>query len=220
MSTSKNPHESKLGYRFERPESSHTLGSSRFEVYINENPTEHHFDPEKLHLHIKSKTSVIESLTVRHPWFFEHTYQALAGSVELTDRHGKEVEAFTFGGSLKIESHDTLTVCILESPAPILEISVKDPILRMFIEETEILFAKRRASLLSQPHAYDEQLMNVDPFILYQATLNALIDDFEHSHHKEDPNINEFLNFLHAERKRLEGEDKAPHLMPALKDIL
>jgi hypothetical protein len=210
MSSSNTPQESTLGYRFERPVSSCAPGSSRFEVYINENPTEKPFDPEKLHLHVRSKTGVIESLTIRHPWFFEHTYQVLAGSIELTDRHGEEVEAFTFGGSLKIESHDTLTVCILESPAPILKISLEDPILMMFIEEIEIVFAKQRASLLSQPHTYEDQLMKADPFTLYQVTLNALIDEFEHLHHRENLHINEFLNFLHAERKRIKGEGNAP----------
>ena len=126
MSPSNTPQEPKLGYRFEPPESSHGPGGSRFEVYINESPTGHHFNPKKLHLHVKSKASAIESLTIRHPWIFEHTYQVLAGSIELTDRHGEEVEAFTFGGILKIESHDAVTVCILESAAPILKISVEE----------------------------------------------------------------------------------------------
>lgn len=220
MSTTNNPQEPKFGYRFSHPEPSHAPGGSRFEIFINDSPTEHHFDPEKLHLHVKSKSSAIESLTIRHPWFYGHTYQALAGSIELTDRYGKEEEAFTFGGSLKIESQDTVTICILESPAPILDISSADPILMMFIEEIEILFAKRKAASLYTPNTYEKHLMIADPFNLYLACLNALIDKFEHLHHKEEPRINEFLNFLHAESRRFKGAEKTPHLVPALKDIL
>jgi hypothetical protein len=219
MGTINNSQEQKLGYRFSPPESNHAPGGSRLEVLFNDSPTEHHFDPEKLHLNVKSKTGVSESLTIRHPWVYGHTYQALAGSIELTDRFGRKVEAFTFGGSLKIESQDTLTVCILESPAPILKMSLEDPILMMFIEEIEILFAKQRAALLSKPYIYEKKLVKADPFNLYQASLNTLIDEFEHLHHKGDSHVNEFLNFLHSERKRIKGEETSSHLIPAWEDI-
>ena len=220
MTTTNNPQEPKFGYRFIYPESSHAPGGSRFDIFISESPTEHHFDPEKLHLHVKSKANEVESLTIRHPWYFEHTYQALAGSIELTDRYGKEEEAFTFGGSLKIDSQDTFTVCILESPVPILEISSADPILMMFIEEIEILFAKRRAALLSNPHTYEKHLIMVDPVKLYLACINALTGKFEHSQHKEDLRIREFLNFLHNESKRVRNEVETTQLFPSLEEIL
>ncbi len=220
MSTTNNPHEPKFGYRFSRSESGDTSSDSCFDVFINECPTEHHFDPEELYLHVKSKSNAIESLTIRHPWVHGSNYQVLAGSIELTDRYGKQEEAFTFGGNLKIESQDTVTICNLKSPAPILEISSADPILMMFIEEIEILFAKRRAALLSKPHTYEKHLINADPFKVYLACLNALIEKFEHLHHKKNPRTIEFLNFLHGEAKHVRDGGKTPILVPDLEEIL
>ncbi len=220
MPTTNNPQEPKFGYRFSHSESSDVPCDFCLDIFINENPTEHHFDPEKLHLHVRSKSSALESLTIRHPWVHGSAYQALAGSIELTDRYGKEEEAFTFGGNLIIKSSDTFTFCTLESPAPILEISSADPISMMFIEEIEILFAKRRAALLSKPHTFEKHLINANPSNLYLACLNALIEKFEHLHHKEELHINEFLNFLHVESKRIRDEGKTPVLVPDLEKIL
>lgn len=220
MSEKNKPSEPKFGYWFTPPESSHTPGSFRLDIYINQRPTEHHFDPEKLHVHVKSKAGVIESLTIRHPWVFNPVYQVLAGSIELMDRYGKEEEAFIFGGNLKIESQDTFTVCTLESPAPILEINSTDQMLMRFIEEIEILFAKRSAALLSNPCTYEKRLINADPFNLYLACLNALIEKFEQLHHKEEPRIGEFLNFLHGESKRVKDKGIIPSLVPPLEEIL
>lgn len=219
MSTTNDPQEPKFGYRFSHSASSEFY-DSRFEIFINESPTEHHFDPEKLHLYVKSKTNTIESLTIRHPWTFEHAYQAVAGSIELSDRFGKQEEAFTFGGNLKIESQDTITVCTLDSPVPILEISSAEPILMLFIEEIEILFAKRRAALLSTPHLYEKHLMNANPLNLYLACLNALIEKFEHSHHKEDPHTAQLLKYLTNEKKRFKDAGKLSILVPDLQEIL
>jgi hypothetical protein len=220
MSAANNLSEPKFGYWFTNPDSSHTSGSYRLEIYINETPTKQHFDPEKLHLFVKSETGLIESLAIRHPWDFNSVYQALAGSIEMTDRNGKEEEAYTFGGSFKIESQDLFTICTLDSPAPILEISSANHLLMTFIEEVEILFAKRRAALLSKPHIYEQHLVNADPFKLYYASLNALIEQFEHVHHQENQPFNEFLNFLHVEGKRIKDAGSALFFAPALEDIL
>ena len=220
MSKMNNQPEPKLGYWFAPPESSHAPGGSRLDIFINEKPTEHHFDPEKLHMWVMAKEKPTELLTIRHPWDFTPTYQALAGTIEVIDRYGKKEEAYTFGGSLKIESQKTFTVCTLESSAPILEISSADQIPMLFIEEIEILLAERRAELLSKPHTYEKHLINADPFTLYLACLNALIDKFEHAHRKDGLHINEFLNFLHVEGKRLKDKGLTPRHVPALEEIL
>jgi len=220
MSAMNNPLEPKFGYRFTNPDSSHITDFSRLEININESPTEQHFDPEKLHLFVKSDAGLIESLTIRQPWEFKSTYQVLAGSIEMTDRNGKKEEAFAFGGSLKIKSQEGFTICTLESPAPILEISSAGHLLMMFIEEIEILLAKRRAALLSKPHTYEQRIINADPFTLYIVCLYALIDQFEHANYRENLLISEFLNFLHVEAKHVRDEDPAQFLVPDLEDIL
>ena len=220
MNVKRNLPSHNFGYWFVPPESSHAPGGSSLIIIINESPTEDHFDPKKIHISVKSEEDSIGFQTIRHPWMFDRTYQVLAGSIEITDRYGKEEEAFSFGGSLKIVSQDKSTICTLESPAPILEISSSDSILMMFIEEIEILFAKRRAVLLSKPHKYEKRLMNADPVKLYLACLNALTYKFEHLHSEEGLRIDEFLNFLHDERKRFKDEGLTPLLVPVLEEIL
>lgn len=210
----------KFGYWFSPPESSRAPGGSRLDIYINEKPTEHHFDPEKTHLWVISRENSPESLTIRHPWEFALSYQALAGTIEIIDRYGKKEEAVTFGGSLRIETQETFTICTLESTAPILEISSADPFSMHFIQEIEVLLAERRAELLSTQHAYEQRLMNADPFNLYLACLNTLIEKYEHSHHKERSQINEFLIILRAESNRLKDDGLTPHHMSSLEDIL
>lgn len=162
----------KFGYRFTYPDSSHTSGFSRLDINISKYPTRQHYDPEKLRIDVKSDEGLIESLTIRHPWEYKSTYQVLAGLVEMTDRNGKKEEAYTFGGSLKTKTQDEFTICTLESLAPIVEISLIGQFSLMFIEEIEILLARRRVALLTGPHIFEQRLINADPFTLYLACLN------------------------------------------------
>jgi hypothetical protein len=210
--------EPKMGYWYHHY--GHAPGALRLDIAISEVPTGMHFDPSVVHLAVKSNQDSIERLAIHHPWIFANTYQACAGLVEIVDRRGKKEEAYTFGGSLTIKSRDTVTTCVLESPAPILEISSANPIMMMFIEEIEILFAKRKAVLLYESHNYEKLLVNADPLALYLACLKALVEKFDNFNHKEDPCILQFINFLHAEKKRLKDEGYEPDLSSDLEEIL
>ena len=210
--------EPKMGYWYHH--SGHAPGALRLDIAISKVPSGMHFDPSVVHLAVKCNQDSIERLAIHHPWTFANTYQACAGLVEIVDRRGKKEEAYTFGGSLTIKSQDTVTTCVLESPAPILEISSANSISMMFIEEIEILFAKRKAVLLYESHNYEELLANADPLALYLACLKDLDEKFDNFNHKEDPRILQFINFLHAEKKRLKDESHAFDLSPELEEIL
>jgi len=106
------------------------------------------------------------------------------------------------------------------SPAPILEITSNEAVEDLFIEELQITLAERKAALLNETNDYDARIINAPPIQLYAAMLNALIDKFDHSHHKEDPQLLELIHFLHAEKRRLQDEDLLPLFIPSLEEIL
>lgn len=209
---------SNMGYWYYHDDN--TLGAYRLDINISEAPSGKHFDPAVVYLPVKDSLDLIERLAIHHPWTFANTYRASVGLVEIVDRLGKKQEAYTFGGSLNIETQDVETNCILESPAPILEISSANPAMMMFIEETEILFAQRRAALLGESRDYETLLANADPLVLYMACLKALDNKLEHFNHKEDPRLLKFIKMLHDEEKRLKDKSYAFDLTPDLEEIL
>ena len=141
MTEKKESIEPKYGYLFISPPNSQSPGAERLEIYIHKTPTNHHFDPLKVRLRVASAQTISEPIVIHHPWQFETSFQVVAGVIEIMDRKGKKVEAFSFGGQLTIDSQDSTTTCVLNSPAPIFEIHTNNPVLLSFIEEVEILFA-------------------------------------------------------------------------------
>ena len=219
MSKNEKPQDIRFGYWYSYP-SERAPGASHLEVNITETPTEEHFDPQRLHFYAVTGDRFIEDLKVTHPWPYKDDYQICAGLIQIIDRKDKTEEAFCFGGRLKIESQGSLTTCILESSAPILEISGANTIISKFIEEIEIILAERRAEWASKEEIFEQRLIQVDPFELYTAILNSLIIKYEHLSYRDHFHIQEFLNFLHKEVERLETENKTKLLFKSLEEIL
>ena len=207
----------KIGYLYHYPQINHPTDNFRLDIFISSIPTEQHFDVKRAHFFVKPLEGETEYLTITHPWDFEKTARICAGVVVMEDRKGKKEEAFTFGGNLKIESRDLQTVCILVSPAPILEISGATSMNRLFIDELEILLAERRAAYLNH-HEYETQLCKIDPFELYQACLNELILKFEQFPHKDEKYL-QLLMFLHSQKFRLVAAGLSRDSTPKLEHI-
>ena len=141
--------------------------------------------------------------------------------VEIIDHRGEKFEALTFGGRLQIDSQESFTTCTLQSPAPILIITDARPIEKLFVDEIRILLAERRAERLAEPHSFEERLINADILELYISIINALVGKMEHTHHKENTQITQLLNFIHNERKRIQEERLVPiYIYPDIDDIL
>jgi len=209
-----------FGYWFYPSDWEHAPGGNRLDIAIKESKSGLQFNPKNVHLPVKCEQDVIESLVIGHPWKFANSYQVCAGLVEIVDWKGEKREAFNFGGSLVIKDHHGLPLNILTSSAPILEINSAATNLMMLIEEIEILFAERRAALLSDPHAFEGRLVAADSMELYIASLDSLIGKFEHFSHKENSKILPFLNFLHTEKRRLNQEGLTKFLAPSLEEII
>jgi hypothetical protein len=215
-----NPITLEFGYWFSPPKSKGVPGGNRLEIVLPESPIGEFITPKSVHVSVKSRQGFPEKLKIIHPWSFGRTYQLLPGVIEIIPTDGEKVEAFTLGGDLEIETQDTMTTCILTSPAPILEIPSNEAVEDLFIEELQITLAERKAALLNEANDYDARIINAPPMQLYAAMLNALIDKFDHSYHKEDPQLLELIHFLHAEKRRLQDEDLLPLFVPSLEELL
>jgi hypothetical protein len=207
-----------IGYLYHYPRLDHPSDNFCLDIYLFSAPTEQHFDVLRSHFSVASQQGTIERLTVKHPWAFGQTFQVCGGLVEMEDWKGKKEEAFTFGGSLTIDSKEMVTTCSLASSAPILEISGATPLHALFIEEVEILLAERKAANLN-PHEYEAHLIKANPLKLYRACLEALIDKFENFPHKDEQYL-KFLVDLWIQKRRIAATALAKGPAPSLIEIL
>lgn len=207
----------KIGYVFHYPRIDEPTDKFRLDIFISTIATERHFDVLRCQVFVKNQEGIIEVLTVSHPWVFEKEADVCAGIVILEDRKGKKEEAFTFGGKLKIIEQGLQTICVLTSPAPILDISGATPLHILFIEELEIIFAKRQAAFLDHFN-YEAHLCRLDPFELYRACLRSLIEEFEDFPHK-DQEYHQLLMYLHSQEYRLSAAGLTNTPSPTIDEI-
>jgi len=207
------------GYWYYPPQSERAPAGNRLDIILFENPTGQHFDPQYVSLPVKTDR-VIETVHFHHPWGFADTYPVCAGLVEMVDWGDKKEEAFTFGGRFSLSVHEGWTRGTLESTAPIFAVSEADPVKRLWIDEVEILLAERRAAFAEDPREFERRLAEVEPFALYIACLNALIQKFEPLQHLQEPQILQLLHFLQTEKRRLAEEGLLPLALSVLEDVL
>jgi hypothetical protein len=212
--------EKEYGYFFHSREWSGSPGYPRLDVFLRSIPTQKHFDPMKMTLNVASEHKDIEFLKVHHPWSWREQYRVCAGRVILQDRKGKKVEAFTFGGDLRIEPGEELTIGVLTSPAPILELISTSSIPSLLAEETEILFAERRAEWEPDHTTFIKKLIKVDPLTLYFVLLEILREKFEHSQFRGNEAIQHFDHFIHNEISVLQELHKWPEQLPTVAELL
>jgi hypothetical protein len=220
MSDQYNFNEKEYGYFFHPQERPDSPGHPQLDVFLRSVPTEKHFDPTKMTLNVALEHKDIEFIKVHHPWSLHEQYQACAGRIILQDRKGKIVEAFTFGGDLRIESKEEVTIGILTSPAPILELTSTSSIPSILAEETEIIFAERRAKWEPDHAAFIKKLIVADPLALYCASLEYLGVKYEHSHVRDDGAIQHFDQFVHDEIEALQELHKWPEQLLTVAELL
>ncbi len=212
-----------LGYVFYPREYPHAPGHPRLDITIRKAPTGRHFDPVAVHLLIRSRPHIpsggVETISIHHPWPYESQFQACAGRIIIDDRFDKKVEAFTFGGNLSVLTQESETSCVLESPAPILELISTSSIAIALAEETEILLAERRAEWLPDIEAYEQRLTNVSPHDLYTTCLETLRQKHEHVQHLTEE-THQLIRFIEDEIRALKEQKLWPDRVAALTEIL
>lgn len=212
--------EKAYGYLYYPQERSDSPGHPRLDVFLRSVPTQQHFDPMTMILDVALGHNSIDILKVHHPWSLLEHYRVCAGRVIVQDRKGKKVEAFSFGGDLKIESKEELTIGVLTSPAPILELTSTSSMPSILAEETEILFAEKRAEWEPDHATFNKKLMMADPFTLYCACLEYWKAKYEHAHLIEDRVFQRFTLFIQNEIEALQELHKWPAQLPTIDDLL
>jgi hypothetical protein len=165
-----------FGYQLYPPHHPGGPGYARIDVILRQQPSQHHFDPEQIHVLAASPDGIVEALKLSHPWLGVDDWQLCAGQVDLLDRKGKHVDFFTFGGDLHVEKVDeTRTLIVLSSEAPFLMAQPHTSAINLLIQEVEIQMAQLRAEWCRSDGSFDECLACLNPFDLYRMCLVAIL---------------------------------------------
>lgn len=214
--------ESDLGYIF-YPGSSY-FGEERLDVILREEPTKEHFDPEKVHLKVTT-SSGIQSLDIHHPWHQLGKTHLCLGHIRVVDRYQKFIDVFSFGGWLEITAVSTSssrattdkTICIITSPAPLLELTAGNSTAILLANEIDVQLAQLRAQLNPRfPAEFDGKLATIEPFDFYVSCLSALRKKFAYNSIYFDPTRQRFKHKLNREIARLQHDNSWPTSIPTL----
>lgn len=183
------------GYWFHPSEYESELGHPRLDVFLRSQPAGRFFETHLLKVPIVGRKS-LETLHVNHPWTYGEKYRVAPGRVILRDRDDQEVEAFTFGSTLEIDTQDEVTVCYIKSPAPILKLSSRHSTSEYIAEEVEVILAEYRARYHEH---YAEIITGMEPVSFYVACLNELVERSKHMPHYHDQIHREYSRWLSGE---------------------
>lgn len=224
-----------LGYYLLPKSHPHSPGYPGLFVILRERPSESHFDPESMHLRLREQDfpQLNPALTAKRArdvhanWItlrlnspISDTRHVCPGEVTLTDRRGKRVQFFTFGGSLTVIAVPHRRIYALRSPAPILELqgdaeSVPDQL----AAEVEALLARFEARWQTRRAGFIRRLASLDPFQFYAACLEDILARLERS-----PALRRswpgFHGALQEEQQWLAQSGQWPDPLPALEDLL
>lgn len=209
-----------LGYNFHPGTAKRFPGHPQLDIYLRHEPTRRHFDPEKAHFEVAGSGRT-EALTIVHPWTGPRQFRVCADRIYIDDRKQKRVEAFTLGGTLQITPKKDVTICQLQSPAPIFDLFHLDDLSTLIVTEIEVLLAKRRADWDPQhPHEFEQHLATAVPLELYACCLIALQEKFAPPLEHHDQLYHQLIKFVADEIKFLQETGQWPASVPPLQEIL
>jgi hypothetical protein len=225
MSTVDHPQLPELGYWFSPKSHPNSPGYHRLDVAIYNTASNLHFDPKLMQIPVftaidKVHPHGIEHMEISHPWRSRLSYQVVPGMLTISDRTGKKVKVFTFGARLKIIVSQDYTKCILESDAPIIEVSGANVLVMKLVEEAEILLAEQRAAWVTNEDEFSDRLQSVSSDILYAVCLQELRDRIDHSPNKDSQTSQDLRNFIIGEKRSLTKENLWPEEVPPISELL
>ncbi len=210
--------ESELGYVF--ISGSSCFGDEQLDVFLRQEPTQEHFDPEKIHLKVSTPRGV-QSLDIHHPWRQAGENRLCAGHIRVFDRYQKFIDIFSFGGRLQITAVLDKTTCTITSPAPLLELTAGNSTDILLANEIDILLAQQRARINPRfPAEFDGKLAVIEPWDFYVSCLSALRNKFAYNAIYSDPTRQRFKHQLNLEIARLQHENRWPSSIPTLAELI
>ena len=209
---------SNLGYLFHPGQSQ--FGDGQLDVMLRMEPTQEHFDPERVHVVVGAPRGV-QSLDIHHPWRLAKQYQVCAGHIRISDRYKKSINVFLFGGQVEITAVADYTICQFTSPAPLLELTDGSTVTLMLANGVDVLLAEQRARLnLRNAGDFGSKLIAVRPFLLYTSCLNTIHAKFDHIHFLSDSIQRRFKHELKLEIARLKHENNWPSSIQTLSELV
>ncbi len=208
------------GYIYHPPVHTGEIGAPRLDIYLRSAPSGLHFDPEIVSFPIVNEHGDPQKLDVYHPWEYDLEYRLTAGRLVMADRRDKHFDAFIFGGDLRISSGVTETLCVVTSPAPILNLAPPLNAADFLATESEILLAERRAYWETQPEEFDRRLATAEPLELFHAILEALRAKFKQFPPTENEILRQFVHYLNEESRTIHDFHNLSILARPLEEIL
>ncbi len=164
-----------LGYGFFDRVRPTSPGYARLKVSLRDEPGQGYYAPEYLRVSIINETDKLEHLTIYHPWEDTETYRLGFDRIVLRDYKGRTIEGFTFGGTLRIVDKGAYTICVVSSPAPILELVEEFSLTTLLAAEAEAAieeFRDRQAAV-----DFEQWMSQADPLKLYAALIKVIKRD-------------------------------------------
>ena len=211
-----------IGYVFGEPAEGFEHSSNVLGINLFAQPTHHHFDPKQLILPVIDLDDHIAPMTMAHPWHNLMEYQLAAGIIEIIDRKDQKVEAFSFGGTLKIKVTEKRTSCLIYSPAPILSM---ETISNMNVgcllpQEVQDLLAMQRAAYLSKHSAFAKKLKTIPPLTLFVSALKSINNKYALLPHEDSPHINDCHRIVSQALTRVIKQHPQLEQTPLIQDLL
>jgi hypothetical protein len=189
-------------------------------VAIRKEPTDKHFDPQTLHLRLRGEYGGAGWRTFVWLAPLEGTGHVCPGTVTLKERSGKQVEFYTYGGSLEMTSGSGEVVYSLRSPAPVLELTAhEETIPDQLAAETEELLARIEVGWGTDEKGFSRRLAEIEPLQFYLAALASITNHYEQVHILEEA-YHGFAGALRREREWLVERHLWPDEPLLLEDLL
>lgn len=149
-------------------------------IAIRQMPTEKHFDPEAVQLHLCGSDGGAEAVTLTLTSSLHGSGRVCPGLVILHDRVDKRADFFVFGGSLEASFSPGETIYSLASAAPILPVTTdSQSFSNQLAFETQAMIGGMLARWGAYDKAFEQRLAQVDPFELYLASLHSILQRYE-----------------------------------------
>lgn len=191
-----------LGYLLAAPRRTHEPGHPAVDIWINDEPTLEHFDPEQVRLAIANEGHV-DVVEIEHPWSGDQSSQLAAGMIIITDRKNKHIDGFLFGGRMEVEVTKSCSHIKISSPAPIMVRESDSPEITLLIEESCILLARRYAVWAEKPEELEKKLSSIEPLKLYAAFLLSIQKNLKELPPSEDETLLKTLHIIHEELREV-----------------
>lgn len=195
-------------------------GCQELDVNLQSDPTGQHYDPETFRVRIVDLDNRIDHVRIYNPWRGRNHFQVIIDEVVLRDRKDKVIEAFTFGGELKIESAEQCTHCSLESPVPIIDLRGEDSRAHLLAEEAIALIARRQAEWEHEPEKFEARLARASVEGIYFGVLKDLEKKYREFPDEERVASQDFLTFLQHQMDRTADMFDSIGLPSSLEEIV